>query len=118
MPKTQEQTQPKNPNLRNKAYKFRVYPTHKQIGTLEWTLRRCKKLYNAALEERREAYRMSGVRKVKGTIKTCPGCGCELDRDHNAARNVLYLYHKQESDGAGSVPQRSPRGRTVEAPGF
>jgi putative transposase len=52
---------PKDPNLRNKAYKFRIYPTRKQIGTLEWTLRRCKELYNAALEERREAYRMSGV---------------------------------------------------------
>jgi putative transposase len=52
---------PKDPNLRNKAYKFRIYPTRKQIGTLEWTLRRCKELYNAALEERREAYRMSSV---------------------------------------------------------
>src|SRR6266702_1640355 len=67
MSKTKEQTQPKkerkpkNPNLRNTAYKFRIYPTSKQIGTLEWTLRRCKELYNAALEERREAYRMSGV---------------------------------------------------------
>ena len=68
MSKTKEQTQPKkerthqkNPNLRNKAYKFRIYPTRKQTGTLEWTLRRCKELYNAALEERREAYRMSGV---------------------------------------------------------
>src|SRR6266566_1201055 len=72
MSKTKEQTQPKrerkprerkpkNPNLRNKAYKFRLYPTHKQIATLEWILRRCKELYNAALEERREAYRLNGV---------------------------------------------------------
>jgi putative transposase len=44
-----------------KAYKFRLYPTMKQVDTLEWTLRRCKELYNAALQERREAYRMSGV---------------------------------------------------------
>ena len=56
-----KERKPKNPNLRNKAYKFRIYPTQKQIGILEWTLRRCKELYNAALEERREAYRMSGV---------------------------------------------------------
>ncbi len=67
MSKTKAQTQlkkeqkAKNPHLRNKAYKFRLYPTRKQIGTLEWTLRRCKELYNAALEERREAYRMNGV---------------------------------------------------------
>jgi putative transposase len=51
----------KNPNLRCKAYKFRIYPTKKQIGTLEWTLRRCQELYNAALQERRDAYRMCGV---------------------------------------------------------
>jgi transposase len=52
---------PKNPNLRCRAYKFRLYPTKKQIGTLEWTLRRCKELYNAALQERREAYQKCGV---------------------------------------------------------
>lgn len=62
-----KQTQPKktrkqkNPNLRNKAFKFRIYPTEKQIGKLEWTLRRCKELYNAALQERRDAYKMCGV---------------------------------------------------------
>ena len=67
MSKTKEQTQPKkerkpkSPKLRNKAYKFRIYPTQKQLGKMEWTLRRCKELYNAALEERREAYRMNGV---------------------------------------------------------
>src|SRR5713226_3587332 len=52
---------PKNPHVRCTAYQFRIYPTKKQIGTLEWTLRRCKELYNAALQERREAYQMCGV---------------------------------------------------------
>ena len=65
MTKTQahpkQECKPKNPNLRNKAYKFRLSPTQKQRGKLEWILRRCKELYNAALEERREAYRMNGV---------------------------------------------------------
>lgn len=51
----------KKPNLGNKAYKFRIYPTKGQIGKMEWMLRRCKELYNAALEERREAYRLNGV---------------------------------------------------------
>ncbi len=60
-PKKPRRKSPKNPNLRCKAYKFRIYPTRKQIGTLEWTLRRSKELYNAALQERRDAYRMSGV---------------------------------------------------------
>ena len=67
MPAQNKQAQPKkarkrkSPNLHNKAFKFRIYPTEKQIGKLEWTLRRCKELYNAALQERREAYKMCGV---------------------------------------------------------
>jgi putative transposase len=60
-PKKPREKAPKNPNLRCKAYKFRLYPTKKQVGTLEWTLRRCKELYNAALQERRDAYQMCGV---------------------------------------------------------
>ncbi|GLV59745.1 transposase [Dictyobacter sp. S3.2.2.5] len=51
----------KSPRLRNKAFKFRIYPTEKQVGKLEWTLRRCKELYNAALQERRDAYTMCGL---------------------------------------------------------
>jgi len=46
---TKRMRQPKKPHLRRRAYKFRIYPTRKQIGTLEWTLRRCKELYNAAV---------------------------------------------------------------------
>jgi putative transposase len=49
------------PGEARKAYKFRLYPTKKQVDKLAWTLRRCKELYNTALQERREAYRMSGV---------------------------------------------------------
>ncbi len=43
-----------------KAYKFRLYPTKQQEKTLFWTLTRCRELYNAALAERKEAYRMAG----------------------------------------------------------
>src|SRR5579885_2728337 len=67
MSKEKKQTQPKktrkqkSPNLRNKAFTFRIDPTEKQIGKLEWTLRRCEELSNAALQERRDAYKMCGV---------------------------------------------------------
>jgi putative transposase len=40
-------------------------------------------------------------------------CGCELDRDTNAAKNIL-----KKHGGAGSVPQMNPRGESVEAPAF
>jgi putative transposase len=42
------------------AYKFRLYPTRKQVQALTSTLDRCRELYNAALQERRDAYRMAG----------------------------------------------------------
>lgn len=40
-----------------KAFKYRIYPTRKQTATLQWTLDRCRELYNAALQERREAWK-------------------------------------------------------------
>ncbi len=43
-----------------KAYKFRIFPTKAQVTTLEHTLDLCRELYNAALQERRDAYRMVG----------------------------------------------------------
>ncbi|HTI15176.1 MAG TPA: transposase [Dictyobacter sp.] len=43
-----------------KAYKFRLYPNKATSEKLQWVLDRCRELYNAALEERKEAYRMAG----------------------------------------------------------
>ncbi len=43
-----------------KAYKFRLYPTSTQEQKLFWTLTRCRELYNAALSERRDAYKYAG----------------------------------------------------------
>src|SRR5690242_2924091 len=39
-----------------KAYKFRLYPTDAQSERLDWTLARCCELYNAALQERKDAW--------------------------------------------------------------
>ncbi len=46
--------------MSKQAYKFRLYPTTKQAQALAWTVDRCRELYNAALQERRDAYRMAG----------------------------------------------------------
>ncbi|QAY18097.1 hypothetical protein [Thermus phage TSP4] len=40
-----------------KAFKYRLYPTKPQERDLEHTLELCRQLYNAALQERRDAYK-------------------------------------------------------------
>ncbi|MEW6206935.1 MAG: transposase [Acidobacteriota bacterium] len=42
-----------------KAFKYRIYPSRAQVTRLDSTLGLCCELYNAALEERRSAYRIS-----------------------------------------------------------
>ena len=44
-----------------KSFKYKLDPTLEQQAKLAWTLRRCCELYNAALQERREAWRMRHV---------------------------------------------------------
>jgi putative transposase len=59
----------------NKTYQFRLYPTKKQQATLNKWLALCCEVYNAALQERRDAYRMAGV--SLGFAQQCaelPGC--------------------------------------------
>lgn len=43
-----------------RAFKYRLYPTHQQETLLGRQFDLCRELYNAALTERREAYRMVG----------------------------------------------------------
>ncbi len=43
-----------------KAYTYRLYASKTTIDKLDWTLHRCRELYNAALAERKEAWRMGG----------------------------------------------------------
>jgi putative transposase len=45
-----------------KSFKYRLYPTRKQAERLQHTLDLCRELYNAALEERRVAWRDHGIR--------------------------------------------------------
>jgi putative transposase len=44
-----------------KTYRYRLYPTDAQAERLQWVLDRCAELYNAAVQERRDAYRMAEV---------------------------------------------------------
>jgi len=44
-----------------KTFKYKRRPTPAQERALAFVLRRCRELHNAALEERREAWRRCGV---------------------------------------------------------
>lgn len=47
--------------LSRKAYKYRLYPIKAQARQLQEVLDCCRELYNAALQERRDAYRLAHV---------------------------------------------------------
>src|SRR6266702_1073728 len=58
-----------------KTYLFRLYPTRKQTRTLEVWLGLCCEVYNAALDERKSAYRMAGVSLCyEDQCSELPGC--------------------------------------------
>jgi len=44
-----------------KSFKFRIYPTKSQVEKLEMTLDLCRELYNAALQERRDAWKLNRI---------------------------------------------------------
>src|SRR5262245_31017537 len=44
-----------------KTYKYKLKPTPEQERAMAFVLRRCCELYNAGLEERREAWQKCGV---------------------------------------------------------
>src|SRR5260221_8740999 len=48
------------PSVR-KTFKYKLKPTPTQKQALAFVLRRCRELYNAALQERRDAWQKCGV---------------------------------------------------------
>jgi putative transposase len=44
-----------------KTFKYKLNPTPDQERVMAFVVRRCRELYNAALEERREAWQRCGV---------------------------------------------------------
>src|SRR5437764_5252892 len=72
---TQKGQQAASQQKHRQTYRFRLYPTHKQRGVLEKWLGLCCETYNAALDERKSAYRIGGV--SLGYEHQCaelPGC--------------------------------------------
>jgi Helix-turn-helix domain/D-isomer specific 2-hydroxyacid dehydrogenase, NAD binding domain len=50
----------KGARLMRTTYKYRLYPHKTREKKLYFVLNRCRELYNAALSERKDAYRMAG----------------------------------------------------------
>jgi putative transposase len=48
-----------------KAFQYRLYANKQTTEKLQWVLDRCRELYNAGLQERRDAYEI-GVRRHPG----------------------------------------------------
>jgi putative transposase len=58
-----------------KAYHYRLFPTKKQARILNQQLALCCELYNAALQERRDAYRLAGESiSYSQQCAELPGC--------------------------------------------
>jgi putative transposase len=49
------------PGIARKTYKYKLVPTAEQERALAFVLRRCCELYNAALQERRDAWQKCGI---------------------------------------------------------
>jgi transposase len=77
-----------------KTYKYRLYPNQVTEQKLYFVLNRCRELYDAALSERKDAYKYAG-KSISYT---------ELDRDVNAAVNILERGRRQQPVMAVKAP--------------
>jgi len=71
-----------------KTYKYRLYPTKKQIAKIEETLKVCRLVYNSALSDRREYYKETG----KGLSRTAQQ---ENLKNYKKERAFLQEIHSQ-----------------------
>ena len=76
-----------------KAYKFRIYPSRLQAEALNRELAAAQRLYNAALEQRRFAWKRLGVSlgylDQAGDLKDLRQCGIETPSNYSCCQDVL-----------------------------
>jgi putative transposase len=84
-----------------KAYQYRLYPNKKQTEKLQWTLDRVRELYNASVQERRDAYEMA--------VRRHPNFYDEESRKLLAKAHAI-SYEQQADQLAAIKEQRSEYG--------
>lgn len=120
-----------------KTYKYRLYPTKKQVQKLEWTLDMCRILYNSCLLDRRNHYERTGkvlsrIRQQK-ILKADKGRVEALAEIHSQVlQDVLFRVERafqgffrrlKEKNGKAGYPRFRGEGRYdsityPQAPGF
>lgn len=93
-----------------KNYKFRLYPTKAQETTLEHTLDLCRELYNAALQERKDAWR-AWERTNKGFSFTHLASGVmvvELDTINSTASKPPSLNYYSQANQLSEIKEVRP----------
>ncbi len=90
-----------------KAYKYRLYPNKKQAEKLQWTVDRARELYNAAIQERRDAYEIR--------VKRHPNYHDEATRKHLTQAHAL-TYNQQATQLPESVLSSDQRGENTGLP--
>jgi putative transposase len=100
----------------HKTFKYKLQPTAEQEGTLEFVVRRCRELYNAGLQERRDAWQK---RRVSITVAI-------QSAQLPAIKDVRPEYHDVHSQVLQDVLSRLDRAfqaffrrvKAGEAPGY
>jgi putative transposase len=67
-----------------KAFKYRMYANRQTTEKLQWVLDRCRELYNAGLQERRDGYEIM--------VKRHPNYYDEASRKHLAREHAISAY--------------------------
>jgi putative transposase len=82
-----------------KTFKYKLCPTAEQEQTMAFVLRRCRELYNAALQERRDAWQKCGVSIT----------GVQQSAELPAVKEVRPEYHEIHSQVLQDVLTRLER---------
>src|SRR5947209_9648962 len=111
--------QPSKEKKPTRTYQFRLYPTHKQEQTLKNWLSLCCETYNAALDERKSAYRMAGASLFyEDQCAELPGCKEVRPELTEVPSQVLQDVVKRVDLAFAAFFQRVQEGKTPGFPRF